>query len=811
MLPKCCIHLILAALPAAAQIALPPVLEPRGAQNDVTLMPAPGAVSPGGWLRLSGLNFTAASEWKAGATPLPTRVGEPALEVLIANRPAGLLEVGPTRILCQVPLETPQGVVPVLVRRGEQASRAARILVQRLAPAMRTANGSGYGPAKGAAAGSELSLRATGVGQSEPEVESGAAGPADPPAVPAEVVRLLVGGLQAEARVTLARDIPGEFEIRATAPQGAQAGDVLQLVAGGVAGALATYGSRPRAQLEFLPLPEGLSDPRGMVAADLRHAWTAVNAARGEDGCYATWLFDFGRKQVTSQEGCPAAVNRQAAAAWLAPLNTALLASWLGPLETEPANGISKRIRILNPAVAQALDVELPFAGQGMQAQADGGLLVLSPAGEAARIDPQTGEVSEAQPPPGAGGGGAAPGAGGNALNQAMQSREIDLGDGVKRRILSQPPRQATAAGVPLVVADDAEGKSRPQLVLVTQRLEVLGTRPFPEGWQPVVPPAQPVQVRPGQPAPPVQPTYVPLEMDPQTRTAYTLARRADDSRHGLALFALDDSPARALEFPEGWFAATCTSNIPLFNLELTRRVALFAARSAESAFRPLCSARGLIEATLGAQPSARVSELPGQGAVNVSAGINDVNDYLYGTDADPTLQGASGALYVFDSASEVAARLDAPAGVTAFVQARPLPELNAVVALGRATVAGDEGIVYFDLTASEARLLPAPDGFASVQIAALFPATRKLLARGIRTGATGVQYIVYDLATFDATVVPNPEGVASVGALPPAQGAAAGPQPAVLERISPKSGSVVALGYNRARQPVGVALLKLN
>lgn len=784
----------LLAVAACAQTSLPPVIEPRGAQNEVTLTAAPSTVTPGGLLRVAGLNL-ATEEWKASGLPLPLKLGEPALEVLVANRPAALLEAGPARIVCQVPVDAPLGLMPVVVRRGEMVSRAARVNVVRLAPAVRTENGSGYGVAKGAGQG-ELKLRATGLGRTDPEVETGAAGPA----APLDAVRLLVGGLPVEVEVSLSADAPGEFDLRGAAPKGAQAGDMVQLLAGGVLGQLTAFGNRARAQMDYLPLPEGFGDPRGMAAADLRHAFVMLNGARDADGCYASWLFDFGAKSVVKQDACASSPNRQAATPWLTPLNTGLLAGWLAPLENDVANGISRRLRILNPALEQALDVELPFAGQGLSVQPDGSLLAVAAGGDAAvRIDPRTGVVAEATPPAAGGGGGAA---GGNPLQQALANREIDLGDGVKRMILSQAPRQWTAAGVPLIVADDAEGKTNPQLVLVTNRLEVVGTKPFADGWLPVVPPAAPVVVRPGQPAPAPQPTFVPLEVDPQTRTAYALARKADDSRHALMLFGLDETPARALEFPEGWFAAACTNAVPLFTLELTRRIALFATRTPETAFKTLCPARGLVELTLGAQPGARVTELPGQGAVNVSAGINDVNDYLYGTDADPTLQGAAGTLFVFDSASESAVRMDVPAGATSFAQARPLPELNAVLALARGSAAGDEGLVYFDLASAEARLLPTPDGFQSVQIAAVFPATRKLLARAIRTGGAGSQYVIYDLLTYDATVMANPEGVAFAGVLP-------GGTP--LERISVKSASAAAVGYNRARQAAGVVLLKLN
>jgi uncharacterized protein (TIGR03437 family) len=795
----------LGATAALAQVELPPVLQPRGAQNEFTRRPAPDTVSAGGILRLTGLNFVMASEWRAGSLPLPVEYGTPPVRVSIGNRHAGLMYVSPTVILCQVPVDAPQGVMQVTVQRGEQVSRAIRFNVQRAAPALRTQSAAGYGQAEGASAGSALDLRAMGLGRTEPAVESGWAGSADAPSTPADPVRLLIDGMAVNARITLSATTPGEFEIQAEPVETAQPGDVVQLIAAGNLNHLVTFDRRLRPSLSFLPLPEGLTDPRALIAADLRHALAGVNSGRNEEGCYESWVFDFARSRATRQDGCLTAANRQAATPLVAPANTGLLAAWLGPPEADPANGVSNRLRIINPASDKPVDVLLPFTGQTIQALPNGSLLSVSPGGEAVRIDPDSGEVESTtpvtnNPVPGAGVGG--------ALNAAIQAREIDLGDGVKRRILSQPPRQATAAGVPLVVADNAEGTVNPQLVLVNNRLDILGTKPFPPGWLPLLPPAQIVTPRPGQPPPAPQPAFVPVDLDVLTRTSYVLARRSDDSRHGLAFFTADEAPARSVEFPESWFAAACTSAIPLFNLELTRRIGVFGTRTPEAGFRAQCPARGLIEVGLGPQATARVSEVPGQGSVNISAGINDVNDYLYATDSDPAQQGAATSMYIFDSASESALRMDLPGGMNSFVQPRPLYELNAILALARNAAPGDEGFIYFDLATGETRLLPTPEGFTALQFAAVFPATRKLLARGIRRGGSGSGYIIFDLMSFDSIVVDNPEGIAFVGALPATQPPAQG---VVLERFSPKSNSVVAMGYNAARRPVGLVLLRLH
>jgi hypothetical protein len=366
---------------------------------------------------------------------------------------------------------------------------------------------------------------------------------------------------------------------------------------------------------------------------------------------------------------------------------------------------------------------------------------------------------------------------------------------------------------VGLVVADDEAGSTNPKLAILDTQGALRELKAFPEGWLPLVPPAAPQ--RPGQggvtPAVPARP-FTPADVDAPTRQYYVAARSAAGEASGLIFFPLEDGFARVLTAPEGWHFTACTNNIPIMTLELTRRLALFGSRTPEMEFKQPCTARGFIEFGFAANSPVRSYELSGQGELNITAGASDMNDFLYGTDADPSQQGAASTLFVFDSATETSFRMDLPAGVNSFTQPRPFPELNSIAALARTTNPGDAGIVLFDLERGEAQLLPTPEGFGSVQLVAVFPATRKLLARGVRLRGGGSQYLLYDLENSELELVPNPPGVSIVGVLPQQPATPGQPQtaPVNLERFSTKSNSFLSVGYAADRKPLGLFLVRV-
>ena len=168
---------------------LPPVVTPRGVLNADSQQPAPSSASPGGVIWIQGLNLGPTPAAKAVDLPLPKQFGD--LEVLVNNRPAALYSASPERIVAQVPYDTPPGLAAIVVRRGEQRSRPARINIIATLPSVRTIGDQGFGPVLGNVTAGAVTLTVTGLGPTDPALADGEAS-AD--AAPKAPVRAYVGG-----------------------------------------------------------------------------------------------------------------------------------------------------------------------------------------------------------------------------------------------------------------------------------------------------------------------------------------------------------------------------------------------------------------------------------------------------------------------------------------------------------------------------------------------------------------------------------------------------------------------------------------
>jgi len=804
---------LLTSSPGQAQAPTAPVVNSRGVQNAFTMLPAPAQVAQGGLLRIGGLNLGPPQGLRAEGAPWPTELGAPPIRVLINNRPAPLRSAGPSEIICQVPYETPPGLAQVVVQRGDQSSRPARFNVLAALPSLRTMTGTSSGPVAGQRSAQGLTITATGLGITEPRVESGAAAPEGETISSRLALRAYVGGLSASLEAALSRTRVGEFDIQLSIPERAQPGDVVQFYAGGRLANLVTLDQIREPQVSFLRFPADAPEIRGLMSSDLRPGYGMVNGAADREGCYSSLIFDFQKQKIAPLAECLVAANRNQATPAVALNDNPVVASFVGPAAGQAPAGVSNKVLLMHPELNEPLAVELPAAAATLGAIADGSLVAVIP-GETARtirIDPLTGEQSEIEPAPG----GAQPGAGGGggqgAILQILQGGEFDLGDGVKS-VLS-PPINAGQNLFAFVVADNIDKTSRASLAIVNPRGELQAKRDFPSGWLPLVAPAG--AARPGAPAPQpgaAQRRPAALFFDAPTRLVYVLGRKSDASADGLVVFPADDTPARALVVPDGWFFASCSPQLTIFNLELARSMAFFGARTAETTFRQQCPSQGFLVLDLAAR-SMSAAPLP-SGQLNTSAAIGDVNDFLFGTNTDPSQQNSADAMFVFDPVTASSFRMDVPVGTQSFAGSTPVPELNLIITLGRNRVAGDAGFVVFDLERTDVQLLPVPDGFLNVQAIGVFPATRKLIARAVREGNTGANYVIYDLASGDASVVSNPEGVAWVGAVPTTPGQpGGGTQPVpqtVMQRPSPKSNSILAIGYDSDRRPVGLVLVRI-
>jgi len=801
----------LCALVAYAQMA--PVVTPRGVVNAFTQQPAPSTVAPGGILWISGLNLGPAEGAKAPGAPLPAQLGNPPTEVFIQSlserspHTMPLYSIATDKIVAQVPFEVPQGLANVVVRRGTARSQPARVVINRLEPALRTTGDKGYGEAAGTLAGKTLTITASGLGETEPKLGSGEAGAA----TPRQPIRVYVGGLPAIATTTHSADRPGEFDIKLETPDGAVAGDVVSVVAGNQPANRATFQSMRDVQVAYVPLPDGTPELHSISTSDLRGTYLIATGDHDDAGCWPAYVFDMAKKTATSIDDCLTAANRNAVSPIVVLNESPALAALVGPPQGDAQTGVSNKVVIFNPAKDAPVKAELPGNASLVRSGSGGDVEAVVPGQPPRRfsVDIETGAVDELETP------GAGLGGGGGGLNIA--AIQVDLGNNMTH-LLSMPaafpPNQ-----IMVIVGDDADHPQQAKIALLNQRGQLQGTRDFPDGWVPLMPPRQAQAPGAGGANQPLVPGLDPnlaarinprsvMFTDQQTRNVYVLSRMANDSKHGLVVATTDG--IKAMPFPESWFAAACTPNIPLFNLEIARKVTLFGANTAETEVRNPCPAIGYLVLDLTSETLTAV-RLPGAGQLNVTGSSGDLNDFIFGANTDPTRRNMSDTLYILDGVNLTASRVDLPAGVNSFANLQPVKELSALIGLATTRQAGDVGLVLFDLDRGEGKLFPTPDGFATVQMIGVYTTTRKLVARGMKTNGAGAQYLIYDLISGDLIIVPNPPGVAWVGPAPQQQQQPGQQQrPIVAQDPNPKANVIAAICHDQDRKQVGILTVRV-
>ncbi|MBI1791441.1 MAG: IPT/TIG domain-containing protein [Acidobacteria bacterium] len=801
-------------LTALAQAPTAPVVNPRGVVNAFTQQPAPSVVARGGILHINGLNLGPPGGIAPATLPLPTKVGSPEIEVLINGTAAPILSAAPERIVAQVPVDAAAGVAEVVVRKGDARSRPARCLIQAIEPAVRSANDSGFGPVAGSMSGRTLAITAAGLGPTDPRVDTGAAAGDATPAKPAALLNAYIGGIKANASAALSTKRVGEFDVQIEVPDSARPGDLVTLTvqtqnAMRAANRTVFQGMRSP-DVQYLPLPEGAPELRALADPDLNGNYLVGASARARDGCYSAWVFDLARKKSAKAADCLTTANANALTPVVAPAEGAVLAALVGPppADAQPGMPISAKVQIFNPAMEQPLAVDLPSPAAGLtglagevEAQIPGTPPQCIP------IDGQTGELRDPGP--------CNLGGGGAGLGQVLGGAfTVDV-DGLKS-ILSAPVGLVQGR-VGLIVGDDADAPKKAKFaVLNLATREVVSSQDFPDGWLPLLAPRAPARPGPGGGpggGPALQIPRQPVSWDVERRVLYALARTGDNGRHGLAAFTLDGNPAKAIEFPDGKFAAACSPQIRFFSLDLSRRLVLYGGNAPEAEVKDPCPALGFLQVDLATQA---VSFVPIQGEGQFNGGLGgtagELNDFVYGANTSAAPQSRADTLHVLDGVTSSTFRLDLPAGLISFQAPQPVAQLNWLIAVGTNRQPGDAGLVIFDLDRAEARTLPIPDGFASMTQAGVFLATRKLVARGIKNGATGSQFLIYDLITGDLMVVPNPDGVAWVGP-PPAQGPAQPGQPgAQIQQAAAnaKANTVAAFTYGDDRKQNGVVVVRV-
>jgi uncharacterized protein (TIGR03437 family) len=788
----------------------------------MTQQPAPSLVAPGGLIWINGSNLGPVEGAKADGIPLPLKLGD--VEVLINGNAAPVLSADPSRVVAQVPWETPNGLASVVVRRNGMSSKAARISVINLLPAVRTFDDKGFGELVGTVSGSTFKFQADGLGVPQPRVATGDVGPTDPPAKPRATVDVHVGGLKVDADVRASDKRPGEFDITVQLPDSVLPGDLVTVSANNRVANLAAWRVATQPEVTFLPLPDGTPALRAMAASDLRGGFFLASGAAGDDGCWPSILVDLRARKIGKIGECLTAANRNAGTPAVAAQNGAPLAAFVGPPQGDgtPGQGISSRVAIFQPSKDGPMDVDLPspaVALLGTAADSFGAILSGTPP-QLASIDAVTGDV-QVGAAGGFGGGGAGAGGGGAGLN--LLNLSVDLGDGLNK-ILSAPANLGQGQ-IAIVVGDDEADPKRAKLALLDPQREVTGSRDFADGWVPLVLPQAQAAGGGGAGGGPVGGGFpggfpgglpggagggaipvrfrIPIYYDAETRTLYVASRKLDDSAHGLMAFGADS--VNVITTPGKTFIASCTANPQVLTVQTSRRIALLGTGSSGRTFKAMCPALSFLVLDLDSRQFTSV-ELPGSGQINASGLVYDMNDFLLAANT------AGDTVFALDGASMTTYRFDLPQGVVSFANLVTVPEMELAVATGRSRLNGDGGFLIFDLANVETRQLLLPDGIASVQMLGVFPATRKLIARGNQAGNTGSQYLIYDLETGDVLMPDNPPGVVFVGNAPAAAGGAAGggQQAPAIQRANPKANTIEAVTYDADRKQNGVMLIRV-
>ncbi len=779
------------ALAAISQSLTAPVIYPRGVTDAVRQDPAPATVARGAALQLSGFNLGPEKALRAEETPLPTKLGDPEVQVLVNGEPVGLYSISAGVVLAQVPDDAPQGIATVSVSVGGVKSEARTFTVAAFQPGVVTADGAGFGVAKGDFASSPIVVTGSGFGVANPR---------------AGTVVAYVGGAPAPVNTQLNRAVPGQFNAEIEVPGSARPGDLLYLTVNSRPANLVTLQPLVAPSVDYLAFPEGSADLAGLATPDVNGRYVLGIAAKDAKGCFPVYSFDFAALKAAKGNPCLITAAANAVSPFVNAVGTEFVGAMVGPsVGTAPA-GIAKQALIVQPGKDDNL-VDLTGAAANLVSAAGGTFLATIPSATAGgpvtvdNITASTGAVRNAPPATAAGGA-----AGGNAPVPVTTAIEVD---GLSRLLTN---RIALPGGLgAVVVADSVTAPAKFLFAIVRANGDKVSATAFPAGFVPLLAPAAPPPTQPGggaagggAPAPAAtttNPAGLAFYLASQ-RQVLVAAKKSDDSAHALLAFPVDGSEAVVQVLPNGWFLAACTNNLRTFNVVLTGAIALFGSNSAENTFKASCPASGYITVETESGEINAVSA--GQNVDMVYGGsVGAVNDFIWATNLSATAR-TSSTIYVFDGANRSTQRLELPAGVNAIQTPSPVPALSALVATAQRRAIGDDGFVIFDLNEGTSRHLVLPDGFGSVSLVGFFPATRKLLGRGISTDRRTSSLIVYDLGGKDVTVVKNPEGVASVGSRP-------GTPVAARQLITSNNANTAAgIGYDSDGKQVGVVSVRI-
>ena len=774
-------------LAAAGTAAAAPVIGIRSMKNGISFADPPGTVPRGGILNILG-DGLAAEDVAADTTPLPTTLGDPAVQVLINGTAAPLFFVSSKQINAQIPWEIPAGRVEVVVSVGEENSEATFVQVanlnvtlildgetnapiaQQAAPpassAQITLGGPGEPPsATGVvldgempiAPGSVIDVFAAGIGETTTPLVTGSAAAVDTTYEMTAPQRAFVGGLPVETlSVAPSAELVGVYKMTLTVPEMAGSTGVIRWVSGNQAGS-GVMGPRETPMARYMAVPPGVTFASRVQMSHLNPYFVSLSGDVDEiQGCYTdVHLMDFRRDSVTPLTDCifpswPNAPNpNNQYRPFEAPANSSVLAALVAPPGVLAA-GLSDRMLLVNTVTG--IPDAVPIEGGADRLRAGFGtsstLRLERPDGESGDVvvDLSGAAVGEA-----AGAAAALPVPLVVDNLRFFVAQNLNFPGGYRLRFLE--PGTVEEGG--------------PQAVLFDSDANVVAQVPFPEGWGPLLPPRR-LNAN-GDPIGGLSLAPVSGGFAGQT-TAYVGGRKTDRTSDGVVIFEMTPPPApapdapttpaatatltaTAVEFPVGAFAANCTNAVRWLRVPANRSLAIVGTGEelhefAEPREGRLCAGDRVLLFNTESQEILQIT--PSNGETFDAWLKGTVNSYLYFGDGMRQLPyKASTKIHVLDVTNGNLESIDFPSDAAGNPVGIPYnnrltqhifaeSKLVALATVGETRTnnqgallqpfPGDAGLLVVDLERMTATHLALPDGFDRIE-----PGNFQLVQQGRR------------------------------------------------------------------------------
>ena len=620
---------LLTCLAAAGSAAGEPVITSRSIVNGVTFGDGPGVVPRGGILAVIGEGL-AAEQVDAETVPLPTSLGDPAVQVLINGVAAPLFFVSPTQINAQIPWETEAGRAEIVVRQGETDSAAIDFIVANINvslfrhsgtsapiaeswapstdPAAASSSPIGLGgpaqppaatgtvvePGSTISAGSALRVFAAGIGDTEPALESGSAGAQDTTYEFAEAQRAFLGGIPVvEPSFGPSTELVGVYDMTFTVPELAGSTEVFRWVSGG-GGASGVMGPVGAPVARYMAVPEGVTSAEVIQMTDLNPYYVALGGDLDVDqGCYpGVHVLDFRRETTTAISDCvfPSFPNNPNPAQYRpfeAATNSGVLAAMIAP-ETAPAAGLSDQLLLVDSAAGTTETVAIADGADRLQ-------IGLGNSATLRLLRPESDSVASAN---------AVVDLSGAVVDDAPAFAELpDEVDGLSVNLAQGNANFIGGYRVRILGPASADDGIRPHAILFDGDANVVTKVEIPDGWDPIAPP------RRRNPRGEFQGG---LSLAPATggfagvTASFVGIRKTDGTQDGLMAVQLtlpdpDDTTAAAagdgesqptatmtlaaIEFGPGVYAANCVTQVRWLRIPATRTIAIVGSGEALTEF----------------------------------------------------------------------------------------------------------------------------------------------------------------------------------------------------------------------------------